>query len=151
MNIEIEVISGTPIFMLVLYFLLLSIAIAMLWRFLCRPVLAKLTPPKVFGALIFINGPDGRELPPPISLRNGRVKTIGNSGQCDIVLENDGVENFHAQLYAKKPRQMYLKPLNGKVIIKDFLQNIEEDICAQEQRLQQGTVFKIGEYEIQWT
>ena len=34
---------------------------------------------------------------------------------------------------------------------KDFIQNIEEDICAQEQRLQQGTVFKIGEYEIQWT
>ena len=147
MNIELEIISGTSIFMFALYFLLLSIAIAVV----CRSLLAKLTPPKVFGALIFINGPDGKELPSPISLRNGRMKTIGKNSQCDIVLEDDGVEDFHAQLYAKKPRQMYLKPINGKVIIKDFILNVEKHAQAQEEKLPKGTVFKIGEYEIQWT
>ncbi len=147
MNIELEIIQGTPLLIFLLYFLLLSIAIALL----CRPVVAKLTPPKVFGALIFLNGPSGKELPEPISLRSGRTKTIGRSSQCDIVLEDDSVSDFHAQLYAKKPNKMYLKPLSGKVIIKDFILNIQQDAQAQEQKLQRGTVFQIGEYEIQWT
>jgi len=147
MNIELEIISGTPIFVLALYFLLLSIAIAVV----CRSLLAKLTPPKVFGALIFINGPVFKELPPPRSLCRGRTKTIGRSSQCDIVLEDDSVSDVHAQLYAKKPKQMYLKPLLGKVIIKDFIGNTEKDAQAPEQKLLRGTVFKIGEYEIQWT
>ena len=46
---------------------------------------------------------------------------------------------------------MYLKPLLGKVIIKDFILNVEKDAQAQEEKLPKGTVFKIGEYEIQWT
>ena len=146
MNIELEIISGTPVFMFVLSLLLLSIAIAMI----CRSLIAKLTPTKVFGTLIFINAPPGKEML-PISLRSGRTTIIGKSSQCDIVLEDDSVEDFHAQLYVKKPRRMYLKPLLGKVIVKDFIGLMEKDTQAQEQKLQRGSVFKIGEYEIQWT
>ncbi len=153
MEIEIERVYGTSLFTFILLLILLLCTMFVFWRFVWRPLKNCFIPPKLFGTLTFLSGPLGKDLPSPIPLHKGRLRTIGSSATCDIVLpEDSGVETEHAQLYAVKEKQksqIYLKSLKGKVLLVNY-DGSEEEIYAEPRKLKRGSSFKIGEYLIYW-